>query len=130
MRQMQHLKKGRKTMIEFNDGVVKNEKVFNSVVRKIQASGVNDDEEVIEILIREHQYLFRALTEAEIKLAVRDSLTSWIEKAMADLNRESIKEKGHPFAVCQRIDGVKHFKRYDALTVQEIAELQASGVIL
>jgi hypothetical protein len=59
-----------------------------------------------------------------------DRETSLIEKAMADLNRESIKEKGHPFAVCQRIDGVKHFKRYDALTVQEIAELQASGVIL
>jgi hypothetical protein len=76
-KQKRHLKKGRKTMIEFND--------------------------------RE---------------------TSLIEKAMADLNRESIREKGHPFAVCQRINGVKHFKRYDALTVQEIAELRASGVVL
>ncbi len=59
-----------------------------------------------------------------------DRETSLIEKAMADLNRESIREKGHPFAVCQRINGVKHFKRYDALTVQEIAELRASGVVL
>jgi hypothetical protein len=115
-------------MTEFN--IVKNKKLFDSVVRKIRASGVSDDEEITEILMRDHKYLFRELTEAEKELAVRDTVTSLIEKTMAELNRESIIEKGHPFAVCQRIDGVKHFKRYDALTVQEIAELRAGGVIL
>lgn len=116
-------------MIEFNN-IIKNPKVFDSVVRKIQASGVDDDEEVVEILVRDHQYLFRELTAAENELAVQDLMSSLVEKTIADLNRESIREKGHPFAVCQRIDGVKHFKRYDALTVQEIAELRAGGVIL
>jgi hypothetical protein len=117
-------------MIEFNDDIVKNKRLFASVVRKIRASGASDDEEVMEILVRDHQYLFRELTEAEKELAVQDTMVSWIEKTMAELNRESIREKGHPFAVCQRINGVKYFKRYDVLTVQEIAELRASGVIL
>jgi hypothetical protein len=117
-------------MIEFNDGIVKDKKEFARVVRKIEASGITDDEEISEIIVRDYRHLFRELTEIEKEKAADEMLTSQIERVMADLNRESIKEKGHPFVVCRRVSGVKHFKRYDALTVQEIAELQASGVIL
>jgi preprotein translocase subunit SecD len=117
-------------MIEFNDDLIKNQRLFDSVLSKIRASGVTDEDEATEILMREHRYLFRELTDEEKELAIQAAETSLVENAMADLNRESIKEKGHPFVVCQRIDGVKHFKRYDVLTAQEIAELQASGVIL
>jgi hypothetical protein len=121
---------GEKLMTEFNDDIVKNRMVFDGVVRKIWTSGVEDEEEIVEILQRDHHYLFRELTEAEEKAAVEDSMDSLVNESIADLNRESIKEKGHPFVVCQWIDGVKYAKRYDALTVQEVGELRESGVIL
>ncbi len=117
-------------MIEFNDDIVKDEKVFNIVLDKIRASGVTTEDEAVEILMRDYRFLFRELTEAEMKLAARESLDSQIEAHIANMNRKSIKEKGHPYFVCQRINGVKHFKKYAALTAQEIAELQSGGVIL
>ncbi len=112
------------------NGLIKNIHKFNRVVREIESRGIRDDEEIIEIILNEHGYLFRELTEREKEQAFDKCLESQIESSMAALNRESIKENGHPFAVCQRIDGVKQFKRYDALTSWEISELKASGVIL
>jgi hypothetical protein len=117
-------------MNEFNYELIKNKNEFARVVRKIQASGITDDEEISEIIVRDYRHLFRELTEIEREKAVDEMLTSQIESSMAKLNRESIAENGHPFAVCQRVDGVKQFKRYDALTNEEISELKAFGVIL
>jgi hypothetical protein len=117
-------------MNEINNELIKDKNEFTRVVRKIQASGITDDEEISEIMLRDHRHLIREPTKAEKEKAVCEMKASLIEKVMADLNRESIKENGHPFVVCQRIDGVKQFKTYESLTQAEIAELKATGIIL
>ncbi len=116
--------------MNFNNELIKDKNEFARVVRKIQASGITDDEEISEIIVRDYRHLFRELTESEKEKAAREMLTSQIDRIVAEFNRDSIKEKGHPAFVCQRIDGVKQFKRYDALTNEEISELKAFGVIL
>ena len=100
------------------------------IISKLTASGITDEEEQLEIIMRDYSHLLRQPTDAEIEAAKEEMLTQAVEKAVADLNRESIKENGQPFAVCQRIEGVKHFKRYDALSSGEITELRQQGVIL
>ncbi len=112
------------------NGLIKNIHKFNRVVREIESRGIRDDEEIVEIILNEHGYLFRELTEQEKEQAFDEYIESQIESSMAKLNRESIAENGHPFAVCQRVGGVKQFKRYDALTRSEIAELKTTGIIL
>jgi intracellular sulfur oxidation DsrE/DsrF family protein len=107
-----------------------NEQKIKILSDKLTASGITDEDEQIEIIMRDYSHLLNQPTEAEIEAAKGEMLTQAVEKAIADLNRESIKENGQPFAVCQRIDGVKHFKRYDALSNGEIAELRQQGVIL
>ncbi len=107
-----------------------NEQKVRIIISKLTASGITDEEEQLEIIMRDYSHLLNQPTEAEIEAAKEEMLTQVIEKAMAGLNRESIKENGHPFAVCQRIDGVKHFKRYDALSNGEIDELRQQGLIL
>jgi len=117
-------------MNEFNNKLIKDKTEFARVVRKIQASGITDDEEISEIIMRDYRHLFRELTEIEKEKAAHEMLTSQIERIVAEFNRESIEKNGHPAIVCQRIDGVKQFKRYDALTQAEIAELKTTGIIL
>ena len=107
-----------------------NEQKIKILSDKLTASGITDEDEQIEIIMRDYSHLLNQPTEAEIEAAKEEMLTQAVEKTIADLNRESIKENGHPFAVCQRIDGVKHFKRYDALSSVEIDELRQQGVIL
>jgi hypothetical protein len=107
-----------------------NEQKIKILSDKLTASGITDEDEQIEIIVRDYSHLLRQPTAQEIEAAKREMLTQAVEKAIADLNRESIKENGHPFAVCQRIDGVKHFKRYDALSKGEITELRQQGLIL
>jgi hypothetical protein len=117
-------------MNEINNELIKNKNEFARVVRKIQASGVTDNEEISEIIVRDYRHLFRELTETEKEKAAYKAKASLIERMIAEWNRESIEENGHPALVCQRIDGVKQFKSYDALSQAEIAELKATGIIL
>jgi hypothetical protein len=123
---------GEKTMNENNNELnnIKDMDEFAHVVRKIQASGIVDDEEISEIIRRDYRHLFRELTEAEKEKVLNQAKDSIVERAFAEINRESIKENGHPAFVCLRIDGAKHFKAYDAFTQAEIAELKATGIIL
>ncbi|MBA4121492.1 MAG: hypothetical protein H0X72_03375 [Acidobacteria bacterium] len=116
--------------MNFNNELIKDKNEFARVVRKIQASGITDDEEISEIIVRDYRHLFRELNELEKEKAAHQAETSLIEKVVAESNRESIEEKGHPAFVCQRIDGVKQFRLYDALTQAEIAELKTNGIIL
>ena len=100
------------------------------IINQLTKRGITDEDEQLEIIMRDYRHLLQQPTEAEIEAAKDEIIHSTIERTLADLNRESIKEKGHPFAVCQRIDGVKYYKRYDALSDTEITELRAQGVIL
>jgi hypothetical protein len=106
------------------------EQKMKIILDKLTERGITDEDEQLEIIVRDYSHLLRQPTTQEIEAAKKEMLTQSVEKAIADLNRESIKENGHPFAVCQRIDGVKHFKRYDALSKGEIAELRQQGLIL
>lgn len=100
-------------------------KILNNLI----ASGITDEDEQVEILMRDYRHLIRQLTEQEKEQAKEEFLHLAIEKTMADLNRESLKENGHPFAACYRVGGVKHYKKYDALSGEEIAELRQRGII-
>ena len=100
------------------------------IINQLTKRGITDEDEQLEIIMRDYRHLLQQPTEAEIEAAKDEIIRSTIERTLADLNRESIKEKGHPFAVCQRIDGLKYYKRYDALSDTEITELRAQGVIL
>jgi hypothetical protein len=122
----------RKTMNEKNDGLkdITDVKEFDRVVREIHASGITDFEEITEIITRDYRHLIREITEAEKEEWLNRAKESLVEQAMAEINRESIKETGHLAFVFLRIDGVPGYKKYDAFSQAEIAELKATGIIL
>ncbi len=119
-------------MNEKNDGLkdITDVKEFDRVVREIHASGITDFEEITEIITRDYRHLIREITEAEKEEWLNRAKESLVEQAMAEINRESIKETGHLAFVFLRIDGVPGYKKYDAFSQAEIAELKATGIIL
>ncbi len=101
------------------------------ILNKLSAHGITDEDEQLEIIMRDYSHLLSKPTETEIEEMKQEMLIAAVEKAIAELNRESIKENGYPFAVCERKPGgVKRFKRYDALTAEEITDFRRRGVIL
>ena len=113
-------------MNEFNNELIKNKNEFARAVRKIQASGITDDEDICEIIARDYRHLFRELTDAELD-RMRERA---ILRAMAEINRESIEKNGHPKIVSFRKDGVMYHAAYKSLTPEQIEEFKTTGIIL
>ncbi len=112
--------------MNFDNELIKDKNGFERAVRKIQASGITDDEDICEIITRDYRHLFREPTDAELD-RVRERI---VLRALAEINRESIKKNGHPKIVSFRKDGVMYHATYKSLTPGQIEEFKTTGIIL
>jgi hypothetical protein len=112
--------------MNFDTELIKDKNGFERALRKIQASGITDEEDICEIMARDYGHLFRELTDAGLA-----RMKEWaILRAMAEINRESIKNNGHPKIVSFRKDGVMYHAAYKSLAPEQIEEFKRTGIIL
>ncbi len=112
--------------MDFDNELIKDKNGFDRAVRKIQASGITDEEDICEIIARDYRHLFRELTDAELD-RMRERV---ILRAIAEINCECIKNNGHPKIVSFRKDGVMYHAAYKSLAPEQIEEFKTTGIIL
>lgn len=99
---------------------MKNE--LENVLENLIESGVTDEDEQVEIILRNYPHL--------IPKPSKEELEKWmVETAILEANRESIAEFGHPYFVCKRIDGEMTYRLYSSLSEEEIIQLRNEGII-
>jgi len=112
--------------MNFDNELIKDKNEFDRALRKIQASGITDDEDICEIITRDYRHLFREPTDAELD-RMREKI---VLRAIAEINRENIEKNGHPKIVSFRKAGVMYHAAYKSLTPEQIEEFKTTGIIL
>jgi hypothetical protein len=99
---------------------MKNE--FESVLENLIKSGITDEDEQVEIIVRDYPHLLPKPSESEL-------ISAAVQSAILEANRESFQNSGRPAFACKRIDGEMKYKSFSSLTESEIAELKNEGII-
>jgi len=97
-------------------------KELEKVVENLIEQGITDEDEQVEIIMRDHSHLIPTPTKRELENFI-------VKTAILEANRESIAENGHPAIVCKRIDGVMKYRPYSTLSDAEIIALKSEGII-